>query len=552
MTLFTVLIVDDEAFIVDWLASILEENPNFSINVYRAYSPAKAIEIMERTRTDLLITDIQMPNMSGFELTEKMHSLWPNSKTILLTAYPDFNYAQQAIKLGVLGYVLKTAHDTEILSEVENALTIIEKERNQASLVNHLERDLKNFQSQLNRQLFFQWLNGYYHYHSASTDFKSALDALGFLPSPENTFALILGTPAVSGHESTQINSLIRPFQIQRITNHYLSPYAVHLAFEISNQSLVGIMQLDPAITQYTTIISGALELAQAACLETLGCHVSYLISPLGTPGELPAYWFYAHNLQPQFNEQDCYIYAFGKHEKTEENVVTDISSDSSAFLKSSFFNNMKKNLENGDREEFLQALKSVCSYLSANYNWHNNISLQIYYSLILVFITYINQKNLSAEIAFHVSTGTLFRPWLLESWEAVENQLFQLTDALLQMHIETQKRTADNIIHQIQSYVKEHVTEDISLLDLSDATGYSSTYLSKYYSDTTGSTISHYIAEKKMKNIDELMQNSELNIGDIASFVGFHSRTYFNNYIKRLTGMSPQKYRESLLEKQI
>ena len=59
--------------------------------------------------------------------------------------------------------------------------------------------------------------------------------------------------------------------------------------------------------------------------------------------------------------------------------------------------------------------------------------------------------------------------------------------------------------------------------------------------------TISEYISQQKLKQITRLMLETDLNISEIASSMNFHSRTYFNNYMKRLTGMSPQQYKESL-----
>ena len=121
------------------------------------------------------------------------------------------------------------------------------------------------------------------------------------------------------------------------------------------------------------------------------------------------------------------------------------------------------------------------------------------------------------------------------------------MTHALFFLKENAESDNKNEIIQKVQDYIDAHITEDISLLNLSDITGYSTSYLSKYYSIATGTTISEYMADKKLKRIAQLMQDTDMNIGEIASFMGFHSRTYFNNYIKRLTGMSPQQFRESL-----
>ena len=544
MNLFTILIVDDEAFVVDWLSSLLEAQEDLSIDIYRAYNPIKAMEIMEKTRIDLLISDIQMPYHTGFDLAEKVYSLWPNSKTILLTAYPDFSYAQQAIRQGVLGYVLKTSPDTEILHEIHAALSVIERESNQQALIYNIEKDLKEFQTQLNRQLFLRCINGY---HTTPEEFQKNLKTLGFKIPGSGKAALIIGRPSQPSElHSRQMDILLRPYQIQRIAEHYLSPYTEHLVFEQYNKLLLGILQLKDSVNNSPTILSGSLELVQKACQETLHCGVSFLVSPQGTFRDISSFWFCGKNTLSQFDERDDFLFCFKQNERLHTEDIAE------TFRKQSFYQAMKRNLENGDREPFLSSLHEVCSYLSKNTNWHNNISLQIYFSLVLVFISYINQKNIAGQVAFHAGTGMLFRPWLSDSWADIEKNMFQMAETLLALRRDAHSRSANNMIKQVQEYIAEHITEDISLLDLSVLTGYSTTYLSKYYSDTTGATISDYIAELKLKKISELMLDENLNISDIASCVGFHSRTYFNNYVKRLTGMSPQQFRESLLKKQM
>ena len=139
-----------------------------------------------------------------------------------------------------------------------------------------------------------------------------------------------------------------------------------------------------------------------------------------------------------------------------------------------------------------------------------------------------------------------LFRPWHADAWTDIEDDLNKITDTLFALR-ESQE---SNIVQKIRYYINTHITEDISLQDLTNATGYSANYLSKYYSDSTGTTISEYIANRKLEKISRLMKNTDMNFGEIASSMGFHSRTYFNYYIKRLTGMSPQQYKATLTAK--
>lgn len=539
MNLYNILIVDDEAFVVDWISNLLESQQDLNVYIYRAYSPAKAQELIERTRIDLLISDIQMPGYTGFDLSAQMNRLWPNSKTILLTAFSEFSYAQKAIQQGVVSYLLKTADDKEIIAEIKKALTAIDQECSQLTFINNMEKDLKSFQTRLNTQIFSLWIRGYY---SSKEELLENIKVLGF-PSDSNRFMMII-CRIDKPTEDTQNprKNLMKPFQIQRVLEHNLASCLEHYFFEVHNDLILGILQLLPSIKNGPQIIRDALDLVQGTCLNTLGTHISCLISPEGFASSIPGFWSLGKSLLSGFEQEADFIFSFGG-----DQTSTLLSEGRERLLKSSFYNAMRRQLENGDREAFNTQLNEVCAYLSRHADWHNTYSLQIYFSLLLVYTNYINENKLNTNVTLRSDIGNLFRPWLSKSWVTIQTKLHQMSDSLFSLREVANKDPGKHIVETVQRYIDNHITEDVSLSDLAAATGYSTSYLSKYYSESTGSTFSEYMAARKLTKITQLMTDTDMNIGAIAEAMGFHSRTYFNNYIKRLTGMSPQQYRDSL-----
>ncbi|MBQ4156564.1 MAG: response regulator [Clostridia bacterium] len=544
MNLYNVLIVDDESFVVDCISNLLETQDDLNIFIYKAYTPARAQALIEHTRIDLLISDIRMPSCSGFELSKKLRQLWPNSKTILLTAYSDFHYAQKAIQQGITSYVLKTSEDSEILSEIKKALRNIEREFQQLALFSNIEKDLKNYQTRMNTQVFSSWLEGYY----VSAELSENIRVLGFDLEASNRFMLLICRPdSATPIDTKQLKNAIKPFQIQKILDHNLSPHLMQSFYGLKSDLLVGILQLHAsAPDEVSQMISSALELAQITCVKTLNDRISCLISPECTLAEIPALWSLGKSLLPSFADKSDFVFSY---KRSELSPIPDLSSDEnsvSPLFRASFYKDMEYHLENGNQSAFQDLMNQVCAYLRENANWHNNYTLQIYYSLALVFISYINKKNIASQIDTRVNIGMLFRPWHADAWTDIEDDLNKITDTLFALR-ESQE---SNIVQKIRYYINTHITEDISLQDLTNATGYSANYLSKYYSDSTGTTISEYIANRKLEKISRLMKNTDMNFGEIASSMGFHSRTYFNYYIKRLTGMSPQQYKATLTAK--
>lgn len=548
MNLYTILIVDDEAFIVDWLSDLLEKQHNVNYNVYRAYHSLKAMEIIKKSRIDLLITDISMPNMNGLELSRQITQLWPSCKCILLTAYSEFEYAVQAIQQGVSSYILKTASDNEILQEVFQAIQQIERESNQNKLINDIQKDLKLSQTQLNRQLFFLWLQGYY---SSEEELIQAKEALGFT-AETSQYCLVIGDLSNASKDEQEVrnmNDVIKPFQINKITMHYMEPYVKKIAFEIKSNRIYWIIEPRTLfINNFSSILAGALELAQKSCRETLAAGINFLIGAyVNSPSELSDLYYTGRNLMNVFDSGEEFIYVYHANELYLPDAKASPAREEDVF-KPFFFNNMKKNLECGKQDSYFKSLDTVCNYLENKVNWHNTIVLEIYFNTVMVIISYINERNLTRKIAFYTGTGILFRPWLLSSWQEIASHLNEISKALFTLQSDAKKRSSIDTVQSVKDYIDTHITEDISLIDLSALTGYSATYLSKFFSENLGYTISDYIARQKLAKIQELMLDSSLNIGEVANAVGFHSRTYFNNYIKRLTNLSPQQYRDKIL----
>jgi len=111
-----ILVVDDEQVIVLGMIARLQKLKDIYINCVGCNSGLDALEIMEDFIPDLLITDLKMPNMDGIELIEKVRAQRLCERIIVLTAYEEFEYARQALRLHVADYMLKPI-DWEVLEK---------------------------------------------------------------------------------------------------------------------------------------------------------------------------------------------------------------------------------------------------------------------------------------------------------------------------------------------------------------------------------------------------------------------------------------------------
>ncbi|MBP1990402.1 response regulator transcription factor [Paenibacillus eucommiae] len=108
------LIVDDEEYVRNGLKKRFSwQEFGFQV-IGTCNNGQEALDFVRTNQTHVVLTDIKMPGMGGLELAAQIHQLFPEIHIILLSAYNDFKFAQEAIKLGVKGYLLKPVEEDEV------------------------------------------------------------------------------------------------------------------------------------------------------------------------------------------------------------------------------------------------------------------------------------------------------------------------------------------------------------------------------------------------------------------------------------------------------
>lgn len=117
--MYKVMIVDDEDIIVNGLVKVMPWAKYGCEVVATASDGISAQEIFREKKPDILFTDICMPGLDGLALIAAMRTEFPHMQVTILSGFPDFDYAQRAIELGVTRYILKPSK----MAELEDALS---------------------------------------------------------------------------------------------------------------------------------------------------------------------------------------------------------------------------------------------------------------------------------------------------------------------------------------------------------------------------------------------------------------------------------------------
>lgn len=118
VSVYRVLLVDDEQLIVEGLSRVMPWEDMGCRVVGTACDGREGLTLIREKQPDILFTDIRMPNMDGLTMLAAVRSEFPGMQVCVLTAFRDFDYAQEAIRLGVCRYLLKPSKMEELREAV--------------------------------------------------------------------------------------------------------------------------------------------------------------------------------------------------------------------------------------------------------------------------------------------------------------------------------------------------------------------------------------------------------------------------------------------------
>ncbi|WP_299095073.1 response regulator [uncultured Metabacillus sp.] len=137
-----ILLVDDEPFALRTLKEMIQGAKSSWEITAAVEDGEEAITVLKKHEVDLVISDIRMPAVDGLELSKYIEENFSTVKVILLTGYKDFGYAQQALRYGVVDYLLKPTSFESLFESIERIENCILKEKNIYRLTKKRERDI--------------------------------------------------------------------------------------------------------------------------------------------------------------------------------------------------------------------------------------------------------------------------------------------------------------------------------------------------------------------------------------------------------------------------
>jgi two-component system response regulator YesN len=180
----------------------------------------------------------------------------------------------------------------------------------------------------------------------------------------------------------------------------------------------------------------------------------------------------------------------------------------------------------------------------------HDTIALEIYYSISVLLLQFVNENHFQETIAFHVGMYKLTRADAHESWIEAAEYLTQVSKAVFLLLEEKEDKLANHALNRVVNYIDGHLDEELSLTALAEIGGFNSSYLSRLFKQVQNETIGDYILHKRLELAKKLLSDTDVKIQDISVKCGYISPHSFTRAFRNEVGISPTEYREIELDK--
>lgn len=563
--MYRLLIVDDEEIIVNGLYEIFCSLKELDLDVYKAYSGEEAIDWLRRTRIDIVLSDINMPEIDGLQLLEEIQRSWPQCKVVFLTGHSEFSYVYTAIQKPGVKYILKTEEYEKIISSVEESIEEIRRDIKTEDMISKAKEQMNMARDLFQRDFFTHLLNG--DINVSSND--KQLEELETTMKSDWPVYLVLGHIDNLPKNLSYRSSLEQIYSVRQIMSRYLTAYVnstivlsenyQYVIFIQPRESLFADFAPEDTEAYYrktSSFIRGTLESIQRTCLEKLELSISFAVSGIarGWTDISQAYKSLVQLINFRIGDGlDSILIddAVGGNAISKDSGDKNMSHNEETEalehqLRHRNLNVLERYLESGQQDEYFQLLKTIIDPLKVIESKNNPVAMEAYFTVSLTIQSIVNRWKLTEKAAFHIGQNKLMRTDFFETWSEAVSYLWDFSKLLFELQEEEKNKRADNTILFLQQFIEEHLDEDLSLVKLAEQVYLNPSYLSRLYKQFTGNNLSEFIDSARARRAKKLLMDNQIRIHEVACMVGYETAASFSRFFKKVAGISPQEFREN------
>jgi len=531
-----VFLVEDETIIREGLRDIIPWQQYGYTLVGDAGDGEQALPMIRELQPDVLITDIKMPFMDGLALSNLVSKELPNTKIIIISGYDDFEYARQAIRIGVEQYLLKPITKVMLIKTLAEVQQKISSEREQEDYMAKFRQEVQEYEQFSRRHFFEQVVAG----ELSVEEIYEKAGQLG-IPIHAQCYNLMLysfqnrdGVTPPDGQDPLS--------QIRDGLTQFFMMYSEYLMFRWNLTSYAVLVKGDEArIGELTD-----------RCAETIRMH----IQPYGGAVE----WYVAIGQPtkrlsglPACFAGVSHVFSYrhlmsGQHILTEKNTGGLMINEDEKRLRNLDMTKIDPNivrgfLQNGLMEEIDDFVEE---YVDGLYDAAGSKLFCQYLMLNVRFTTiaYLESLGLAQDDFVGELPGVQLVGTSVSADELKEYMSGMLCCAIGLRERESKSQSRDMIRMALEYINQNFADENISLKEVAGYTNVSANYFSAVFSQEMKQTFVEYLTQKRMERAKELLRQTEKRTAEVAAEVGYKDPHYFSFVFRKTQGCTPRDYR--------
>lgn len=522
------LIVDDEPTHVQGLIRHIPWVKFGYTEPLTAQSGEKAMTLLHSRNIDVLITDVSMPGMNGIELSTAAKAIHPDIQILIISGYNEFEFAQEAIEIGVQGYVLKPLNLGEIKRKLSSFRQTLEN-------IKQINEKTSNFQTMISDSL--EVLKDSYIYELLENEpmeewMLNSWCRLLHLPDLTEGIRILvvsLDNYAVPGNDANRrlmlssalLQSVSVSFQdMGNVLVSKLKPDEV--AVILVNPTADGKSQMDKRmrfIQDYmrdthreSVTIGVSREGSEWKEIQRLFREARHTMAEarLSGSGQLVYVGSDEQKAYEDFQQQETLLPSLLALAESDEadrlaEAVGQAFDELNAKAPFAYIQAFSIGLLGDLSRKSCQDIEAI-AYLSKR-AWHRLLECKTVGCLKDIVLEYIDSAFLLAR-----------------------------KERTLRQH---------HLINRIVAFLEDQLSNNVTVKQLADKFHLSAGHLSVLFKKETGQTISDFVKDLRMKKAKELLRDPSIKIYEVAERVGFQTPDYFTYQFKKNEGCTPQMYRD-------
>ena len=543
-----IFLAEDEVIVRETIKRMIPwENLGFEL-VGEAADGEMALPLLIRQQPDLLITDIKMPFMDGLTLARLAKKEVPGLKVVILSGYDDFNYAKQAINIGVEDYLLKPITKNALIERLTEIRSRYEDEKTQREYYEKFHREMQAYEKNSSRDFFEALVSG-------------SLDMMEVYKRAEK-----LGLDIVAESYNVLIFTMNCNEDFSGQREGYSSWEAESL--EMLEKFFTGhpfAMLFRSNVFSYGVLIKGeknSIRENTRICVEE--------IRKIFDRKEDNKEWFVAvgesverlsqiqksyHSASRAFSQRYLYDGKVLYYDEMLAMEKKDVTNDDSEYLQKVDVNALnptilQKFLSNGlleETENFVQDyFYAIGQEPMESVVFRSYVILNVRFSV----LSFLKELGCDTKTLEPEDTEKI----LAESGRNMESTIVY-AEKLVSQAIQLRDRNSGNknrsILKTAVDFIDQHyMEEDMSLNKAANAANVSANHFSALFSQNMGQTFIEYLTSLRMDKAKEYLRCTGMRSSEIAGEVGYKDAHYFSYLFKKTQGMTPSDYRKAREEK--